>query len=70
MSTKYVADCEDGEVRLADGTHETNGRVEICQNGLWGSVCSDYDWDVQDARVVCRQLGFEFEGKVYNYICA
>jgi hypothetical protein len=45
-------------VRLRDGTHESNGRVETCQNGIWGSVCSDNMWDVHDAGVVCRQLNF------------
>ena len=54
----YIADtgCEDGEIRLADGT-ATAGRVEICDSGIWGTVCHD-SWDNNDARVVCRQLGF------------
>ena len=56
---RMLADCEDGEVRLADGTHYTNGRVEICISGIWSSVCSDSDWDVVDASVVCTQLGFK-----------
>lgn len=46
-------------IRLVDNLDNTalTGRIEIFSAGQWGTVCDDA-WDINDAHVVCRQIGF------------
>ena len=56
-----VAECTKGTVRLVGGMNETEGQVEICLCGLWGTVC-DNVWTDREAKLVCEQLGFPYTG--------
>ncbi len=44
-------------IRLVGGFTSNEGRVELFQYGIWGTIC-DSGWDMSDAEVACRQLGY------------
>ena len=63
--------CDDGQVKLMNGTELSQdpreGRVEVCYNNTYETVCDDF-WDELEARVVCRQLGYNStENGLGNY---
>lgn len=53
--------CDPGRVRLVNGNNSAGlqeGRVEVCIDNKWGTVCDD-SWDKNSATVVCRQLEYD-----------
>ena len=54
-----------GDIRLANiraGAFEVRGRIEVFNDGFWVRVCDD-NFDIFDAAVACRQLGYSSIGK-------
>ena len=59
--------CHEDAVRLQDGTSSLEGRVEICRDDIWGTVCDD-GWTSVDSRVVCRELGHSVAGNIIHNV--
>ena len=53
--------CSDGKLRLVNGSDKYRGRVEVCINNAWGTIC-DNGFDSAEAEIICSELGFDREG--------
>ncbi len=58
--------CDDGNLRLVNGATDNEGRVEICFDDHWGTICDD-QFGPPEATVVCRQLGYDNGEGSYMY---
>ena len=56
-----MGNCSDGDVRLEGGGNMLEGRVEMCVNNAWGTVCGDA-FSSNDAHVVCTSIGLPYNG--------
>ena len=52
-----TADCTDDDIRLVNGFTYREGRVEVCVDGRWGTVCGE-GWGDTEAGLVCARLEF------------
>ena len=60
--------CRYGDVRLQNGSTASEGRVEVCIDCEWGTVCDNW-WNDAAATVVCNQLGSKEKGKCDKLFC-
>ncbi len=59
----------DGDIQLVDGRNVYEGRVEVCQDGLWGFVC-DNSWTKTSGLVACRQAGINATGLHFSQLAS
>ena len=59
MFVSVPSNCTDGDVQLVSARSEREGTVQLCVEGLWGTICDSYTTiSSKNADVVCRQSGY------------
>ena len=61
----YIAGCLEWKSRLVNGSTPNEGRLEICYNNTWRTICENH-WTDAYAEIACRQLGYSTIGIRYN----
>lgn len=60
--------CDEGDIRLIESSNRFQiGLIEICVNGIWGTICRD-SWGNVEASIACKQLGYSPYGTFINNI--
>ena len=60
---RFAGNCTHGESRLQNGMNSTSGRVEVCVDGQWQTVC-DKHFDSTTAGVFCKSLGLNLNSEL------
>ena len=68
----FSVECENGYVKLVSDPEDSayikdtlsRGRVEICADEMFQTICED-EWSDVDASVLCSELGFSSNGKPF-----
>ena len=58
--------CSNGDLRLVGGLVDSEGIVEMCQDGAWNSLCSS-NWGNKETVMVCKQLQLPTDGKTDRF---
>ncbi len=60
-SLDALTNCSWRDIRLVDGSSDSEGRVEYCSaDNIWRAIADD-QWDYNDAKVACKQLNLPYE---------
>ena len=70
-SSGELEECAGGDVRLSGGVENSpSGRVEVCVNGVWGTVCDrsgHWKSSPHNTAIVCQQLGLPTNGELIEF---